>query len=129
MSQHCNLKPNTLFGNLQLGQDVREGVNVTIPTLSSNEIQLHIQPNSRMVTQQKCKVIPNEGMPVRQSKGSAAPQTGAHSRGNLVIKFLVRMVDLPPLPSLPPSCHPPWHAKVIGCVSVALISQTISIKM
>ena len=82
---------------------------MTIPTLSSNEIQLHIQPNSRMVTQQKCKVIPNEGMPVRQSKGSAAPQTGAHSRGNLVIKFVVRMVDWPP--HLPSSLPPPSLAR------------------
>lgn len=37
-------------------QDVREGCNVTVPTLTANEIQLHIQPDSRMVTQQKCKV-------------------------------------------------------------------------
>ena len=59
---------------------MREGVNVTIPTLSANEIQLRIQPKSRMVTQQKCKVIPDEGMPVRQSKVAAAPQVMPMSR-------------------------------------------------
>jgi len=89
--EHFRRRGNDLQYTCELSRkDVRDGINVTIPTLSANEVHLHIQPNSRMVTTHKSKVIVNEGMPVRQSDKSGTPQTGSFCRGNLVIKFVVR---------------------------------------
>ena len=75
-----------MFTCLLTPREVREGANVSIPTISDGAITLRIQPKSKMVTEHKRKVLANEGMPLRHPSQAAPGVT----RGSLIIRFVVR---------------------------------------